>query len=161
MTLATKMLIVEPTPYRPIFDEARRLIGAENGVYEEGPNGIENTWGQGFPSYVGVTHGGDAPLRPDPEYADDPDERRYYPPVAEWSIEVRLDTTYAYRAENGAGCSDLHAWIIQQLGRWLSERGLTWYWYHEYNGEWHAADVPVTLLGDPERGRLSDLGVPS
>lgn len=149
MTLATKMIIVEPTPFRPIFDEARRLIGAEHGLYDEGPSGIENKWGQGFPSYVGVTYGGDAPIRPDAD-----DDRDY--PVPAWSIEVWLDTSYGYRAQNGAGCSDLHAWIVQELGHWLSERGLTWYWYHEYSGEWHPSSDPITTLGDPERGRLSD-----
>jgi hypothetical protein len=149
MTLATKMAIVEPTPYRPIFDEARRLIGAEHGAYEEGPNGIENAWGQGFPSWVGVTHGGDAPLTP--EYDE---EGRDGPPVDEWSIEVHLDTTYGYRADNGAGCSDLHAYIVHELGRWLDERGLTWYWYREYSGTWHRPDE-IRLLGDPERGRLT------
>lgn len=154
MTLATRMAIVEPTAFRPIFDEARRLIGAENGTYTEGPCGIENDWGQGFPSFVGVKYGADAPMKPDPAYADDPDERRYYPPVDAWSIEVWLDTAYAYCADNGAGCSDLHAWIVRELGRWLSDRGLTWYWYHEYTGEWHPSSDPVTILGDPDRGAL-------
>jgi hypothetical protein len=152
MTLATQILVVEPTPFRPIFDEARRLIGAENGVYEEGPTGIENRWGQGFPSYVGVRFGMDAPLTPDN------DEDDY--PVDQWSIEVNFDTTYGYQADNGAGCSDLHAYLVQQLGRWLTERGLTWYWLHEYSGEWHPSSDPITILGDPERGRLPDIAVP-
>jgi hypothetical protein len=153
MTLATRIAIVEPTAYRPIFDEARRLIGAENGVYEEGPTGIENKWGQGFPSFVGVTHGGDAPLTPEYD-EDDGKTYRYGPPVDAWSIEVRLDTAYGYQADNGAGCSDLHAWIVRELGRWLSDRGLTWYWYHEYTGEWHPSSDPVTILGNPDRGAL-------
>lgn len=148
MALTTQMLIVEPTPFRPIFDEARRLIGAENAVYEEDPTGIENKWAQGFPSYIGISHGGDAPLRPN----DDDPESRY--PVREWSIEVYLDSSYGYRADNGAGCSDLHAWIVQEIGRWLSARDLTWYWYHQRNDEWHPSSDPVTILGDPERGRL-------
>lgn len=150
MTLATKMVIVEPTPYRPIFDEARRLIGAEHGEYEEGPCGIENKWGQGFVSWIGVRHGGDAPMKP----YDDDDARDY--PVPEWSIEVSFDTAYGYRAANGAGCSDLHAWLVQGVGRWLTDRGLTWYWFREYDGSWHPSSTPVTLLGDPERGRLND-----
>lgn len=29
MTLATKLIVIEATPFRPIFDEARRLIGAD------------------------------------------------------------------------------------------------------------------------------------
>ena len=84
----------------------------------------------------------------------DDDERGYYPPVDEWSIEVHLDTAYSYRADNGAGCSDLHAYLVQQLGQWLSARGLTWYWYHEHTAAWHSSSDPITILGNPERGRL-------
>lgn len=159
MTLATKMIIVEPTPFRPIFDEARRLIGAEHGIYEEGPNRIANKWGQGFPSYVGLSYGADAPLTDDCDDHDSPERCGY--PVAHWSIEMRFDTAYGYRAENGAGCSDLHAWMVRELGRWLTDRGLTWYWYHEYLGEWHPSSDPITILGDPERGRLTNIGAPA
>lgn len=157
MTLATKMAIVEPTPYRPIFDEARRLIGAEHGEYEEGPNGIENKWGQGFPSWIGVVYGADAPLTPDDEYRDDYESeeewRSGYPPADAWSIEVHFDTAYGYEAPNGAHCSDLHAYIVHELGRWLTERGLTWFWYREYSGTWHQPEE-IRLLGNPEKGRL-------
>lgn len=158
MTLATRMIIVEPTPFRPIFDEARRLIGAEHGVCEEGPSGIENKWGQGFPSYVGVTYGGDAPLTDDCTPEDHEEGGCGYP-VDQWSIEVRLDTAYSYRAENGADCDDLHAYIVHNLGRWLTARGLTWYWHHEYTGEWHPSSDPITILGDPERGRLPNIDI--
>lgn len=154
MTLATKMVIVEPTPYRPIFDEARRLIGAEHGEYEEGPCGIENKWGQGFPSYIGVTYGADAPLADDCDEADHDTGRCY--PVDQWSIEVRIDTTYSYRGPHGGGCGALHAWIIRELGRWLSERGLTWYWHNEFDGTWHRGPGDLPILGDAETGRLID-----
>lgn len=158
MTLATKMIVVEPTPYRPIFDEARRLIGAENGLYDEGPNGIENRWGQGFPSWVGVGCGMDAPLTDDCDPEDHEGGGCGYP-VKEWSIEVRLDTAYGYRGPHGGGCSALHAWIVRELGRWLTERGLTWYWWNEYDGTWHQGPADLPILGDADAGRLDHIGV--
>ena len=148
MTLTTQMLVIEPTPYRPVFDAVRRLIGADKASYVDEPGVIKNRYGQGFPAWIGVVYGTDAPLEPGLEEAA-------WWPVARWSIEVHLDTAGGYRAANGAGCSDLHAYLVQELGRWLSDRGLTWFWYHEYTGEWHPSSDPITILGDPERGRLN------
>ena len=153
MTLLTKLVIVEPTPVREVFDECRRLLGGEDAVFFHKEGGYHNKSGQGLPALLSVAYGVDAPLVPDPEY---PDERDAYPPVDAWSIEVCLETAYAYRAPNGAGCSDLHAWLIQQIGRWLTDRGLTWCWRNEFTGEWHPSSVATTELGNPERGRLSE-----
>lgn len=160
MTLTTRVAIIEPTPVREVFDECRRIIGAQDGRYthgaakyhDDGRFQYQNDVGQGFPALLWVYYGVDAPLMPEDESEYDEEDRSNYPSPSGWSIEVCFDTTYGYRTENGAGCSDLHAWIVQELGRWLDERRLTWLWYHEYTGEWHASDVPITLLGDPERG---------
>jgi hypothetical protein len=156
MTLTTRLAIVEPTPVREVFDECRRLLGGERARYRHEEGSYCNEMSQGLPAWLDITYGVDAPLTPDWEYAGDPDERRYWPPVDEWSIVVSLDTAYAYRGPHGGGCGDLHAWLIREVGRWLSERGLSWYWYDEFNAEWHPSSDPVTLLGDPERGRLPD-----
>ena len=162
MTLTTRIAIVEPTSVREVFDECRRIIGAqgarhrhvENSPYRPGAAKFVQEAGQGFAALLWIYYGADAPLRPDPEYANDPEERDYYPPVDEWSIEVAFDTAYAYQGPFGGGCGDLHAWIIQQLGRWLHERDLSWYWYDEFNGAWHPGGDPATILGDPASGRL-------
>ena len=156
MTLTTRIAIVDPTPAREVFDACRRLIGGEQAAYLHQDGEYRNKIAQGLPALLWMYYGLDAPLVPDPKYADDPDERSYYPPVNEWSIMVSFDTAYAYQAGNGAGCSDLHAYIVQELGRWLTARRLTWYWYHEYTGTWHPSTDPVTILGDPVRGRLGE-----
>lgn len=155
MTLHTRIAIVEPTPVREVFDACRRLIGGEQAHFRHTDGSYRNEMSQGLPALLWVDYGTDAPLVPDSEYVDDPDERGYFPPVDEWSIVVHVDTAYTYRADNGAGCDDLHAWLVQQLGAWLRDRGLSWYWYHEYAGEWHPSTDSVVLLGDPDRGRLS------
>lgn len=161
MTLSTRIAIVEPTPVREIFDECRRLLNGEHVPFDHEPSrwqdGVTsycNRVGQGLHALLRVDYGADAPLRPDPKYADDPNERRYYPPVDAWSIVVDFDTAYAYRNEYGGGCGDLHAYLVQQLGRWLTERGLTWYWCYEYDGTWHLGPADLPILGDAERGRL-------
>jgi hypothetical protein len=163
MTLTTRIAIIEPTPVRPVFDECRRLLDGEDVPFMHGPSShrtgvaeYRNAPGQGLHALLWVSYGADAPMAPDPRYADDPDERRYYPPVSTWSVEVAFDTAYGYHSDRGGSCSDLHARLILQLGRWLSERGLTWYWYDEFRGEWHASSIPVQVLGDPTLGALRE-----
>jgi hypothetical protein len=163
MTLTTRLVIVEPTPVKEVFDEVRRIIGAQGARYrhedsatwEPGVGQYRNEPGQGFLALLWVKYGVDAPMRPEDESEYEPEDRSSWP-ADEWSIEVCLDTTYGYRGPRGSACSDLHAWIIQQLGRWLDERGLTWHWYHDSTGQWHPSTDPLTILGDPERGRLPD-----
>lgn len=62
--------------------------------------------------------------------AEDPTENGW------GAIEVTFDTTYGYRSDAGEGCSQLHARLVAQLGRWLDERGLPWKWKNEYTGVW-------------------------
>jgi hypothetical protein len=168
MTLTTRIAIIEPTPVREVFDECRRLIGGEQAQYrhletsEFGPPGVSqyrNDASQGLPALLWIYYGADAPLMPDDETGYAEEDRSSWPSKDGWSIEVCFDTAYGYRADNGAGCSDLHASLVQQLGQWLTERGLTWLWFHEYTGEWHPSTDPITILGDPERGRLPNIAV--
>lgn len=163
MTLSTRVAIIEPTPVRAVFDECRRLIGGGGAKFRHDPRPTNRAGGmymnepeQGLPAWLIVCYGVEAPLLPDDEGGYDEEDRSSWPSATGWSIEVDFDTAYGYRAENGAGCSDLHAWLVRELGRWLTERGLTWLWYHEYTGEWHPSSDPVTILGDPERGSLAD-----
>ena len=173
MTLTTRVRIVEPTPVKPVFEFMRKLLSAEHGEWYEirepqrydkpewfNPS-IHNTIGQGFAALMWVEYGGDGFLRDEPDcYADDCDtypcsdvaHQRVTAPRA--SVEVFFDTSYASRTERGGNCSDLHAWLIQELGRWCDARGLNWHWYDEFKGEWHASTDPVTTLGNPDKGAL-------
>lgn len=51
-------------------------------------------------------------------------------------IVLHFDTAYSYKAPNGAECGDLHAWIIRELGSWLSEKGAEFSWYDESGYGW-------------------------
>lgn len=165
MTLETRLRIVEPTPVRPVFDEIRRLLGAEQAKFKHGESGDKrnlayiNNAGQGYDAWAAVIYGPDGPLRDEADCeAEDcdqypctnPSHLRVHQPQA--SIEISVDTPYGYRAENGAGCADLHAWLVSEMGRWCDARGLTWLWFDEFRGEWHPSTDPVTILGDPVRG---------
>lgn len=157
MTLTTHVRIVQPTPVKPIFDECRRILQGEHVpfTHEQEKYGPEphnmryaNQIGAGLHALLWLTYGADGPISDYPEA----DYEGYVPPRA--SIDVTFDTAYAYRNTRGGGCSDLHAWIVGELGQWLTARGLTWYWEHEYTGAWYqgAADLPV--LGNAALGAL-------
>lgn len=124
-------------------------------------NQILNEPGQGFPALIDIEWGADGPLNDElscdedncpAEYGtcDNPDHlarKSYDGPVA--SIEMSFDTPYGYRAANGAGCSDIHAYIIYEMGKWLTARDLTWWWYDEFRGEWHEGFAELGQLGNP------------
>lgn len=112
-------------------------------------------------------HGGDVlqPIYDEETYdLDQADgEELFYTPTA--FITLGFDTGYAYKGDNGAGCGDYHAWIIQELGEWLDSQGATWTWYDEsgygWKEEWDhlsANDLGPNIsktwgtLGDPDFG---------
>jgi hypothetical protein len=166
MTLSTHIRIIEPTPVRPLFDECRRLLRAEEAEFEDGlqkwgpcNRRLENKLGQGFPAWLVVTYGADGPLLEYEDVVNDPaltdQDHVYYPGPA--SIDVMFDTAYGYKGLNGASCSDLHAYLVVHLGWWLSGQGLTWYWQNEFTGEWHCGmggRDAILELGDPIKGLL-------
>lgn len=156
MTLTTYVRIVEPTPVLPIFNECRRLLQGEHVPFEHrqeryGPhprNMAYRNQPYGLHALLWVVYGADGPLSDYPEE----DYDGHVPPRA--SIGVNFDTAYAYRNGRGGGCSDLHAWLVIQLGEWLSARGLTWHWRHEYTGVWYTGPAELDRLGDAELGVL-------
>jgi hypothetical protein len=151
MTLTTRIRIIEPYHAQAVMDEACRIIGAREPVQSHGPDAyiddgrweIRNASGQGFPALVWLYYGADAPLK---GYDDEPNGPQ------EFAIELCIDTIYGYHAENGADCSDLHAWIVDEIGRWLDDKRLTWHWYNEYLGDWNRSTDDRTTLGDATIG---------
>lgn len=161
MTLSTRVRIIEPTAVREVFDYARGLLGAQEATWEDkewydGDRAILNEPGQGFAAWLIVRYGGGGLLHQEEcdcaEWVED--GQCHCPPVG--SVELDFDTAYGYQAENGAGCADLHAWLVREMGEWLSARGLDWWWYDELQGEWHHGITPaLERFGDAERGRLA------
>jgi len=50
-------------------------------------------------------------------------------------IRISYDTAYGYKMDNGAGCGDLHAWLIAQLALKYAPNA-TMLWQNEFNGNW-------------------------
>lgn len=166
MTLSTHIIVVEPTDPRAVFDHCLGLAATGFGrapTWDFTPAGegrgfseahYVSTCGQGLPVWVWVLHATDGPL----VWRDPDDDDEPAPWWNEHCIRINFDTAYGYRSRNGGGCSDLHAWLVQEVGRWLLDRGITkWVWNNEFTGEWFGPDDPVTALGDPVRGALVEV----
>lgn len=169
MTLSTKIVLVEPTDPKAVFDFALGLLGRAVDFEPRwshtpaGGKGFSNAHyssecGQGLPAWLWVHYADDAPLT----YWDASDleeDGREAPWWNEHCVSIDFDTAYGYRGPNGQGCSDLHAWLVQEVGRWLLDRGVEkWVWEQEFTGEWYGPHDDVRALGDPVRGALATGG---
>lgn len=166
MTLHTRVVVTTPdVDMRETFDRMRELIGAtdEYTWFESPELDSDNEWrrtmkpgfhmdvGQGLPALMWVEQGTGEAEGHDPEWCEDDCDGAYHDP-AHW-VEINFDTGYAYCADNGASCSDLHAWLVQEIGAWLTDQGAEWQWYDESGEGWNHGPGWGTL-GDPEIGRL-------
>lgn len=151
MTLTTHMRIVQPTPIRPLFKHCNQLLGAVNPETEVHDDRMWNVPDQGFPALLHLEWGPDGKLPREDDGFEGGAER-----IPEAAIDVSFDTMYRYRADNGATCNDLHAYLVRELGSHLDDLGLDWYWEHEYSGEWFHRFDQLEKLGDAEKGDLHD-----
>ena len=159
MTLTTHVRVGEPTPVKPIFEYARRLLGAEKAAFKHRKHWdlanlvYENDLDQGYAALLWVSYGPDGALDTYPCDAcqDGVDPGHEHPPRG--SIQISFDTALFYRADNGASPADLHAFLIREVGHWLSDRNLTWWWYQI--GVWTKGPGARSWLGDADRGALS------
>lgn len=164
MTLHTRIAVTTPgIDLREAFDMARGLIGAgdEHTSFELPDPLSDNPWrrererslhmdmGQGLPALMWVTEGDGVAEPCDPEWCEADCDRRYHNPAHHTMIH--FDTAYGYTEPNGASCSDLHAWLVREVGKWLTERGATWEWYDECGDGW-AHGPGWGTLGDPDVG---------
>lgn len=168
MTLATTIQILDPHPPEPLFRFCRELLGATDAPYTHRPTvspkyahdpatmhpaEYAHRPGLGLAAWLEVAYATDGPII-DP-YLDEKDEEGW-PHDPPHCLEVWIDTAYGYRAENGANCGDLHAWIVLEVGMWCESRNLRYRWHDESAGEWHDSVLDVLVLGDPDKGRLRD-----
>lgn len=175
MTLRTVVALRNGNP-RALFMHLRELIGtpADTPIREGAGEGepfswISNPLGIGLPGILEVRYAPDGPMLDVPEswtdlngvtHQEDADEVASDPTRNGWAaMETAFDTAYGYRADNGAGCSDLHAWFVQAVAAWADERGIDWQWRNEYTGEWHHRDRQPAIedfgdarIGDPRTG---------
>ena len=110
-------------------DGQPRLIGNPPRPFVSDESEYTTTLGQGLAAIWEVTYGSDGPLIwPSPEWG----------PMPTHCVSANFDTAYGYTAPNGANCGDLHAFLLREIGAWLTSVGVTeWVWYHEEAGTWH------------------------
>lgn len=174
MTLDTHIRIVEPINPLEVFRFCQGLLGDPEKQkwkplevkrphdYYDRP-GFANEPMQGLPAWLFVYCGQDGGPLPvglctNIEYPDDeeepcgPDNLCFMCRKPQGYVEVSIDTAYGYKhPETGAGCGDLHAGFIDELGKWLEQQGLTWWWENEFTGEWHPMRENLHELGDGGR----------
>jgi len=176
MTLHTRVKVMSPgIDPRETFVKMRQIIGAgeQYSAWESPQMDSENEYrhtmspgfhmdlGQGLPALLWVDHWR-GELEPAHEHdkfcyewdeSGSPTDKLECDPEPRGYIEINYDTAYGYRADNNASCSDLHAWITQEIGAWLDRHGATWEWYDESGDGWGHGPGWGTL-GDPEVGAL-------
>lgn len=127
-----------------------------------------STLGQGLSALVEVTYAVDGPLVwCEPDEWTSPDEDLTSPTFAPHLVSANFDTSYGFKLPNGAGCADLHAFLLRAIGEHLTNVGAEdWTWHHEERGTWHephewavrgdadlaAANFGVTHIGGPTDG---------
>jgi len=116
----------------------------------EDENELRTTIGQGLAAIWEVTYAEDGPLVWPPHYDDIDEEedreieeeaRRQFPnsadPLREHLVSANFDTAYGYKVGD-AQCSDLHAFLLREIGLYLASVGvMEWSWQHEEKGSWH------------------------
>lgn len=172
MTLATDVYVIRATVTpRDLFHLGRKWLGCtERHVFEEQarhpvhgqPGYVElgNKLGQGLPAIWEVVWCPDGPYRveehvckrDDDGYSPDPDCNAFdCDPGPACAYKAWFDTSYGYRADNGADCNDLHAYLIWEIAQAVGEDNIRW------NADTIGDDLPfsdLARLGDWNRGRI-------
>jgi hypothetical protein len=163
MTLTSRVRVREPLSPRQVHEWATALVAQGRTPRPTEPrdyDGMLCLWNepQDFLARIITYWHPDGPLPV--EDPDDPDGRMWGIAPA-GCVGVAIDTPYSYRADNGAGCDDLHAWIIAELGKRIDAAGSDWCWYYEHDGDWYPGhtimpsgddSAQLYVLGDAERG---------
>lgn len=170
MTLSTTVRILRATvPPRDLFHLGRGWLGCtDQHAYDERPMHpvygmpdalvIGNKIGQGLPAIWEVRWKPDQPwrmtehvcVRDENGNSADRDCDEYdCDPGPACAYEVWFDTGYAYQGDNGAGCADVHAYLIRQIAEAVGEDNILW------NTDTIGDDLPLhelKRLGDADLG---------
>lgn len=127
---------------QPILNRA-----GETRTYDDSE--FTTTLGQGLGAIWEVTYGDDGPLNwPPLEWREDGEEPEPESLPVHF-VSANLDTAYGY-SNGGAGCGDLHAFLLREIGAWLDASGADeWAWLHEERGTWHRPDE-IALRGNAD-----------
>jgi hypothetical protein len=153
MTLSTAVAVRDPVPVPELFDFCRHLLGVSASVpaHErtdaDGVRLIGNPAGIGAPARLRI-HYRDAARTAVPRPRD-PGAVGWV-----WQVNVSFVTGELWCGANGAGCQDLHAWLVSVLGGWLDERATAWRWAHNLTAKrtWRDRFDGIAAFGNPVHG---------
>jgi len=161
LTLNSVVVVLDPVNPQKLFDFTLERMVTDRSLQavrwdlrrDPSRSTLSTLPGQGLMGWLFVHYCENGPYLTEEEHVAEWEDDDYpYPhpgPVfAQWSI----DTTYTAKAPNGAGCSDMHAWLISEVGAWLDGQNIRWRWKNEFTGEWHEGVDTVSDLGDPVKG---------
>jgi hypothetical protein len=154
VTLSTAVSVRDAVPVRELFDWCRHLLGvpasapAQERDYGDGVRSIGNPAGIGAPALLRIHYLDDTARTVVPRPRD-PDAVGWA-----WQSNVAFVTGQRWRGANGAGCQDLHAWLLSTLGGWLDERAAYWRWAHNLTARrtWRDRFDGVAAFGNPVHG---------
>lgn len=166
MTLNTRIVVHRPIAVYPLFQFCRDLLDTPPGtpVVTDVPwrprcGRLGNPGGIGLPAWLDVFYGADGPIIEPPGEGEDEDDIAYReasPAMNGWAaIQISFDTGYAYIGSTGGAASDLHAWLIEQVGAYLDRLNTEWKWQNEFTGEWYDKYEGLDDFGDAEFGALT------
>lgn len=119
----------------------------------EDDNEYRTTLGQGLACIWEVTYAADGPLVwPDDEWRDEGEPEPDPASFPMHLVSANFDTAYGYRDASGAGCADLHAFLLREIGAFISDA--RWAWMHEEKGSWHGPGE-IHLRGNPDLSVLN------
>ena len=177
MTLSTDILIHGPIDQEEVYAKVNDILEIPaarkvRDVIEGGVRDLSNVLGQGFPAIVDTRARIDGqPIEPEGhetgEWACEADCDYWRHVAPAYHVGVDLDTAYAgtsHIAGRDMDCNSLHAYVIVELVKWLSERGLTLHWVNEYSGQVnYMLDGLAEFIGDGDQaqGWFHNLAMPA
>lgn len=143
MTLNTQVYILDEIDPHQVFKFCNSMMGVEQPIFTESHDewetnpviSLDNAPGQGFPAWIMSNYRKRGFLHPMPEYArDEEGEASLESPAC--YMEIRFDTTHAYRDEYG-GSTELHARYLVALNDWLQTRNVSMCWKNHFDDSIH------------------------
>lgn len=161
MTIATRIVIVDPTPHLPLWEKLLELVGSD-GEYQYttqpesspyGPHRLYETFeDRGALSWLQMRMAIDAPIRLDDDETNTMNPLWFGIEASNfWSGHSYCITLTNTCTEAIPDPADCHAWIVAQLAEWMPA-GVRWVFHEEHFDQWWGPEH-IAELGDPERFR--------
>lgn len=161
MTLKTTIAVDRPVDVPKLWRFVLELLrepGDSPAITEESVEGVarklETPTNYGLPAKAVLRHGL-SELIPIVDPRDDSAARESLrTPFGNMAaVVLSFDTSYGYRASNGVGCEDLHAFLVSEVYDWVVRGSAARFaWQGEFSGQWFMGIAELHRLGDSRRG---------